>query len=229
MARILQLETSTEVCSVSLAEKGTVTCSHETDIPNSHAARLAVLIEECMASSGWTFSSLDAVAVSSGPGSYTSLRIGAATAKGICYSTDIPLIALDSLLVLAAGVPVDEVHEGDVILPMLDARRMEVYACVLDASHSLILPGAPVVLDENSFSDIAAPDTIFHICGNGAEKFAAQSVISRIRMHHKKSSSLFMSGLAERAYRKASFTEIQSFSPAYFKGPHITVSKKKFF
>jgi len=105
-----------------------------------------------MNDAGYKISQLDAIAVSDGPGSYTSLRIGVATSKGICYATGCPLIVVNSLSTLAYGIPKDKVQASDIIVPMIDARRMEVYMAVFDDSLNIIDPTKAVVLDNDSFS-----------------------------------------------------------------------------
>jgi tRNA threonylcarbamoyladenosine biosynthesis protein TsaB len=229
MALLLQLETSTEFCSVSLAENGRLLYLEETNSANSHASLLTPMISACLQHAGKTTAQLDAVAISSGPGSYTSLRIGGATAKGICYGADLPLIALDSLLVLAAGIDPAVVGEEDVLLPMIDARRMEVYTCVFDKNLGIRRGIEAKILDSQSFNELSNGKNTLHICGNGAPKFLSVTPHSNIVMHHTQASSTWMTQLAWCAYKKKEFAEIAAFSPVYFKEANITVSKKKYF
>ncbi|HOD10928.1 MAG TPA: tRNA (adenosine(37)-N6)-threonylcarbamoyltransferase complex dimerization subunit type 1 TsaB, partial [Flavobacterium sp.] len=135
MSYILNLETATKNCSVSLAKDGkTIFCKEMAEQGYSHAEKLHVFIEEILKEANVNFSEIKAVAVSKGPGSYTGLRIGVSAAKGLCYAAGIPLIAVDTLAVLANQV---QIADG-LIVPMIDARRMEVYSAVFDASHKKI-------------------------------------------------------------------------------------------
>ena len=168
MSIILSLETSTHVCSVALHVDGALLASAVTYREQSHASKLAVLIDQVLRLADVTMAQLGAVAVSSGPGSYTGLRIGTSTAKGLCYALDIPLIgvgALDSLA-LAAG-PFNTSRA--LLCPMIDARRMEVYCQLLDAEYGVISPVEAKVIDTESFRESldAGPILFF---GNGAAK-----------------------------------------------------------
>ena len=148
---ILNIETATKNCSVSLAQNGqTVLCKEIAEQGYSHAEKLHVFIEEILKESGINFSELKAVAVSKGPGSYTGLRIGVSTAKGLCYALGIPLIAVDTLQVLAAAVS----QNDGLIVPMIDARRMEVYSAVFDANHHKVKDVQAEILTAESYIEI---------------------------------------------------------------------------
>ena len=135
MNYILNIETATKNCSVSLARNGvTILCKEIAEEGYSHAEKLHVFIEEIIKESQLNIKDLHAVAVSKGPGSYTGLRIGVSTAKGLCYALGIPLISVDTLAVLAAAVK----QNDGLIVPMIDARRMEVYSAVFDKNHQKI-------------------------------------------------------------------------------------------
>src|SRR6476620_9564121 len=140
MSLILSLETSAKVCSVAIHDGGKLIATSEIHIEQSHASKLAVLIEEVKNKAGIEFRQLNAVAISGGPGSYTGLRIGTSTAKGLCYSLDIPLLAVSTLHVLAyEATKVLPDVETMLLCPMLDARRMEVYTCLLTPSLKEVL------------------------------------------------------------------------------------------
>ena len=129
MNYILNIETATKNCSVSLAKEGkTILCKEIAEEGYSHAERLHVFIEDLVQEAGIHFKDIQAIAVSQGPGSYTGLRIGVSAAKGLCYALNVPLIAVDTLQVLASQVQV----EDGLIIPMIDARRMEVYSAIFD-------------------------------------------------------------------------------------------------
>lgn len=150
MTYILNIETATRNCSVSIARNGEVIALKEiAESGYSHAEKLHVFIEEALLESQLRFADLTAVAVSQGPGSYTGLRIGVSAAKGLCYALNIPLIAVDTLAVLAAQV---QISDG-LVVPMIDARRMEVYSAVYDGQGQLVRKVEAQIIYENSFSD----------------------------------------------------------------------------
>jgi tRNA threonylcarbamoyladenosine biosynthesis protein TsaB len=166
---ILQIETATTVCSVALARDGEVVAFKQVDQRNAHAEVITIYIDEVLAKAGVNYADIDAIAVSCGPGSYTGLRIGVSTAKGLCYALDRPLIAIETLESMAYGV-IDKVIDADILLcPMIDARRMEVYTAVFDSKGKSIKPTAAEIIDENSFSDLLTANRILFF-GDGAEK-----------------------------------------------------------
>ena len=226
MPLILQIETSTEVCSVALCQNGSLLYLAESDEQNSHTEKLTLLIEHCMQQAGYTYHQLDAIALSDGPGSYTSLRIGAATAKGICYTTDKPLITFDSLKILAHGVEVSCLNKDDIIIPMIDARRMEVYTAIYDANYSNVVETHAHILDEHTFVDYKCTK---HLCGSGVEKFIKAYPSDLFKIHHTKTSASFMNKLSLDAFNNSQFSDVAYFTPEYFKAPNITKSTKKIF
>ncbi len=146
MAIILNLETATKNCSVTIAKEGkTIACKEIAEQNFSHAEKLHVFIEELLAENNLKFSDLNAIAVSQGPGSYTGLRIGVSSAKGFCYALNIPLIAIDTLQLLAKQI---QIKEG-VIVSMIDARRMEVFTAFYDKNHEQIRTTKAEIIDEN--------------------------------------------------------------------------------
>ena len=166
MANILLIETSAEICSVAIACNGEIIGFQMSDEPMQHATHLPVYIEAATKLLKEKNIILDAVAVSGGPGSYTGLRIGVSTAKGLCYALDCKLIAIDTLKVIASAFKQSE-PSNIIICPLIDARRMEVYTAMYDYNLTQISPAEAKIIDENSFDDINRP---IHFCGNGAEK-----------------------------------------------------------
>ncbi len=167
MALILNLETATTNCSVSLARKGEVLVIKEHNSSNySHSEQLHVFIQEVLKDASMSMTDLDAIAVSKGPGSYTGLRIGVSAAKGLCFSLDIPLISIPTLSSMA-----EQVNKGsfDFIIPVLDARRMEVYSSVFDNSLTEIRETRAEIVDELSFREFIEKGSVL-IIGSGAEK-----------------------------------------------------------
>ena len=176
------------------------------------------------------YKQLDAVAVSKGPGSYTGLRIGVSTAKGICYAADLPLMAIDTLEAMAHGIKAKfgrQIGENDLLIPMIDARRMEVYAAVFDANLNKIEDTAARVIDENSFEDLLKDHHLL-LFGDGAPKlkkvFENQPNISIVEGF--KPSAAYMLPLAEKALRNHDFVDVAYFEPFYLKDfiagkPHV--------
>lgn len=170
MAVILSLETSTSVTSVAIHENNKLLAASEIHVPQSAASKLALLIEEVKRNAGIELNQLSAVAISSGPGSYTGLRIGTSTAKGLCYALNVPLIAVGSLELMAHEVSKLNTA-GAFLCPMIDARRMEVYCQVFD---EMLKPRQAVeakIIDEHSFSDFMKERKIIFF-GDGAAKCA---------------------------------------------------------
>ena len=227
---ILCLETSTSVCSVALNESCCTLALRESEKQNAHSEKITTFIKEVMDTAGIDYPQLDAVAVSKGPGSYTGLRIGVSTAKGICYAADLPLMAVDTLEAMAYGMKEklgSQIAEGDLLIPMIDARRMEVYAAVFDTQLNRIQDTAALVIDENSFADLRKEHHIW-LFGDGAPKliqlFENQHNISIIDGF--KPSAAFMRPLAERALLNKDFVDVAYFEPFYLKDfiagkPHV--------
>ena len=163
---ILHIETSTKNCSVSIAKSGELISLKE--INNgaySHSEMLHPLIKEALLESKLTIKEIEAIAVGKGPGSYTGLRIGISAAKGLCFANDIPLISINSLEILAHSTTIDKGY----IIPMIDARRMEVYSAIYDESYTLIRETKADIIDEHSFCDKLQNHTVYFL-GDGAEK-----------------------------------------------------------
>lgn len=213
MAFILNIETSTKNCSVSLAKDGELMHLREfADEGYSHAEKLHVFIQETLAAVGIVPSELSAIAVSKGPGSYTGLRIGVSAAKGLCYSLDIPLIAVDTLEILASALTI----EDGVIIPMIDARRMEVYNAIFSPSKELIQPAKAEVISEDSFSFL---DSKIHLIGDGAEKCSSVLTSDKFEYHPEiiYPSAKEMAQLSFERYKKSDTVDVAYFEPFYLK------------
>lgn len=229
MHHILHIESSTDVCSVAVSKGDLLLSLVESFESNSHTEKLTLLISQCIRDANISMRQLDAIAVSDGPGSYTSLRIGAATAKAMCYALGIPLIAMSSLKILANGVPHEKLHSNDLIIPMIDARRMEVYLSVFDHRLNQLQSSEAVILDESTHRHYIHENGKLHICGNGAAKYVHSFPHKDIILHHVKTSASFMVPTATRAFREQCFVDVAYFSPDYLKDPNITKSTKKIF
>jgi tRNA threonylcarbamoyladenosine biosynthesis protein TsaB len=210
---ILNIETATKNCSVSLARNGeTILCKEIAEEGYSHAEKLHVFIEDIIKESQLTIKDLKAVAVSKGPGSYTGLRIGVSTAKGLCYALGIPLISVDTLAVLAGAVT----QNDGWIIPMIDARRMEVYSAVFDQNRQKIKAVKAEILTEDSYSDVT--ETIY-IVGDCQEK--CQTVLTKSNFvflsEHKFPSAKAMSALSFAKFEQKDFEDVAYFEPFYLK------------
>jgi tRNA threonylcarbamoyladenosine biosynthesis protein TsaB len=174
LSTILSLETATNVCSVALSCNGQLLSLRESSVKNAHSSVLTVFIEECFKSGGIKPSEIDAIAVSEGPGSYTGLRIGVATAKGLCYALDKSLIAIPTLKAMASGmldsaVGSRQLAVGRFFCPMIDARRMEVFSSIFNTELTEIREIMAEIIDETSFTDILKEHIII-FAGDGAAK-----------------------------------------------------------
>jgi tRNA threonylcarbamoyladenosine biosynthesis protein TsaB len=213
MTYILNIETSTKNCSVTLALNGEVVVSREiAEQGYSHAEKLHVFIQEVIAEANITLQDLSAIAVGKGPGSYTGLRIGVSAAKGLCFALGIPLIALDTLLVLAKQISVD----NGLIIPMLDARRMEVYNAVYTPQFELLRPVQAEVITETSFQEF---NQEIYLVGDGALK--CQSLLCDARFKFipeiQYPSAKEMAILSFEAYKKSDTVDVAYFEPFYLK------------
>jgi len=216
MPVILSLETSTEVCSVALQEGKTLLAQAEVHEPQSHAARLAPLIEEVKRVAGVTSKDIHAVAVSQGPGSYTGLRIGTSTAKGLCYALDIPLIAVGTLELLAfQGSAYNS--SGALLCPMIDARRMEVYCLVAGHDLQVIEPVSAKIIDEHSFKELLEGNKML-LFGNGSAKCKAVIRHSNaIFLDNVYPLAAALGVIAQKKFNAGQFEDLIHFSPFYLK------------
>ena len=214
MAFILNIETATTNCSVSLSKEGkTIVLKEDNDKSYSHAERLHVYIDEVLKEANINSNKLDAISVSKGPGSYTGLRIGVSAAKGLCFALDKPLISIPTLDALAHQVKMDD----GIIVSMLDARRMEVYSAIYDSNYNEIRETQAQILDETSFNDYLEQGKVYFI-GNGVEK--TKTLINHtnaIFIEDKLPSSNDMSLLADTKYKKNDTEDIAYFEPYYLK------------
>ena len=249
MQRIILIETSTALCSAAIAEDGAITAYRESSAPKAHASLTAVFIQEMLQERGITLADCDAVCVSMGPGSYTGLRVGVSTAKGLCFGAGKPLLAVGTLDTLVAqastaipsgqGTVIPSEVEGSpyrFIIPMIDARRMEVYAAVFEAASASEATGqprqltetAPAIIDETSFAEYLEQGPCLFI-GDGAGKCA--DVIKHPNAHFcqcwPKASSMLAP--ATEALNAGRFEDVAYFEPFYLKEFVATVSKKKLF
>lgn len=230
MALILNLETATTVCSVSLSKDGQLLAVKEQNGDYSHAENLTLFIEDVIQEADVKLSDVDAIAVSKGPGSYTGLRIGVSTAKGLCYSLNKPLIAISTLQHISLSISEDSKSQisnlKSLFCPMLDARRMEVYCAMFDSLNNEIRPTTAEIIDEHSFSDLLNNNVIYFF-GDGAAK--CKNVLSAnknaIFIDDIFPSAKNMISLSEQAFVNKEFEDVAYFEPFYLKD--FVAGKKK--
>ncbi|WP_299105286.1 tRNA (adenosine(37)-N6)-threonylcarbamoyltransferase complex dimerization subunit type 1 TsaB [uncultured Tenacibaculum sp.] len=223
MATILNIETATKNCSVSIARNGELLALKELNDGNySHAEKLHPFIQDILEEASIEKKDIDAIAVSKGPGSYTGLRIGVSAAKGLCFAFEKPLISLETLTSLAHSIEVD-----GVVVPMLDARRMEVYAAVYNKEYYQIREIKAEIIDENSFLDYLNEGKVYFL-GDGAEK--CKEVITHenaVFIDGKFPSAKEMAQLSYDKYKKNDIEDVAYFEPFYLKDFVVTPQKKK--
>ena len=230
---ILCLETATSTCSVALNEEGKTLALRECKGQNAHSEKITTFIKEVLEETGLGYHQLDAVAVSKGPGSYTGLRIGVSTAKGVCYASDRPLLAIDTLHAMAFGMRDrlgKETQPTDLFIPMIDARRMEVYCAVFDANLNRLHDTQAVVfnnpLDLSPFTSHLSPR--LWLFGDGAAKLAPL-FNDKPQIHIVDDllpSAAYMASLADKAWKAQDFVDVAYFEPFYLKDfvagqPHV--------
>lgn len=217
MALILSLETSATRCSVALHENGGLVKTLEILEGQSHASKLAVLIRNLFEDKDLKMGDISAVAVSSGPGSYTGLRIGTSTAKGICYALKVPLISVLTLDLLGAEFLESAGDKEGLLCPMIDAKRMEVYCQIMNPDLAVVKPVESVIIGPDSFAELLSNNKMF-LFGDGSEK--SKEVIT-----HK--NAFFIEGIVPRAasmggpaflrFSKNDFEDLVNFTPFYLK------------
>lgn len=229
MSCILHIETSTKVCSVAVSQDGACIYDQaDLEGPN-HAVKCGVFVDEALSFAESHAIPLDAVAVSEGPGSYTGLRIGYSMAKGVCFGRNVPLISLPTLEVMCVPVLLyhEEIEDDALLVPMIDARRMEVYTAAYDKALATLLEPQAMILDCDSFSSIFAEHKQVAFVGNAVEK--AQQVIRHphaLFIGGIKPVALDMMALSERAFRRSEFIDVAYSTPLYLKEFQATKPKK---
>lgn len=242
MERIILIETSTNLCSTAIAEDGKITCYRESGENRAHASLTAVFIDEMLRERGCSLKECSAVCISEGPGSYTGLRVGVSTAKGLCFGAGIPLLSVGTLEVLVAQALQEGLNTGNLpggetcaeqaefsyIVPMIDARRMEAYTAVFDGNGTRLTPTEAKVIDPDSFSDILAQGPVLFI-GDGAGK--CRGTLTHPNAHFLQTCPKASAMLepAVRELKEKRFKDVAYLEPFYLKDFVATVSKKKLF
>ena len=219
MSCILNIETSTETCSVAVAQDGGIIFEKINHEPNSHTKYLAKFVEEALSFAESHAIPLDAVAVSSGPGSYTGLRIGVSTAKGICYGKNIPLIAVPTLKLLCVKPLLsDDIEDENALLcPMIDARRMEAYTAIYDRALREVRQVQADVIEVGTYKEWLDKGLVYFF-GNGAEKCKEILTHPNARfIDDVIPTAKSMLPLAELAIAKGNYEDVAYFEPFYLK------------
>ncbi|GLU42676.1 tRNA (adenosine(37)-N6)-threonylcarbamoyltransferase complex dimerization subunit type 1 TsaB [Allomuricauda sp. NBRC 101325] len=225
MALILNLETATTNCSVSISKDNEIIVLKENNAASySHSEQLHVFIKEALEEASLSFSDIDAIAISKGPGSYTGLRIGVSAAKGLCFSLDVPLISIPTLQSMSLQV---NVQPGELVIPVLDARRMEVYSCVYDSNYREVRETLAEIIDEETFKEFASDKKVY-IVGSGAEK--CRGVLQHPHFVFDESvvpSAKEMAQLASQKFSTQQFEDVAYFEPYYLKDFVLQQKQKK--
>ena len=228
--RILLIETSTSLCSVALAEDGRITAARESGEPRAHAALTAPFVQQVLAERGLHAADLDAVCVSAGPGSYTGLRVGVSTAKGVCFAAGVPLLSVGTLDILVAQAAADGLLPADCryVIPMVDARRMEVYTAVFTPDGRRLTEVEPRIIDAESFRQERAEGPVLFI-GDGAGKCSEALAGPDAHFVQVCPRAAAMLVPALREFEAGNFRDVAYFEPFYLKDFVATVSRKKLF
>lgn len=215
MGYILSIETSTPVCSVALHKDRHLVASKAINVPGAHAERLMGLIHDVFAESNVVFEDIGAIAVSEGPGSYTGLRIGVSTAKGLAFGWNIPLIGVSTLQALAVGAGRLGASKGHIV-PMLDARRMEVYREVFDSDLNSVKGLDAEVIDENAFRELLSEGIVYFI-GDGSKKVSQVIAHPNAVFLELEISAEHIGEIASWKFQSREFADIAYFTPNYLK------------
>ena len=221
MAYILCLETSTDVCSVSLSKNEVVLASVTITEVRKHSAELTTAINTCIANANINIQDLSAIAISDGPGSYTGLRVGASTAKGMCMALGVPLITIPTLYSLA-----HQYFKSDqYVMPTIDARRMEVYTTIF-RNDETVEPVHSFIWEQSSVQLLAKKYSPLIICGNGISKAEHLFSNTDVTLIPCEANADWMVPLAHTKFEKSAFVDLAYHDPFYFKSPNITIPKK---
>jgi tRNA threonylcarbamoyladenosine biosynthesis protein TsaB len=218
MALILSIDTSTKVCSVALHQDTLLLGVFEMFTEKSHSSAITILIENIVQQCGFELKDLSAVAIAKGPGSYTGLRIGTATAKGLCFALDKPLIAINTLASMAYGLSRQMPFPHILFCPMIDARRMEVYCAIYNHTQEILLPVDARIIQQDSFSQLIARHKIVFF-GDGASK--CKNVLNysdnALFIENFHPSAAYVGALALGKFNENIFEDIAYFEPFYLK------------
>lgn len=223
---LLSIDTSIRGCSVAVHENSVLLASYDLHTDRSSSSMLTTLMESAVSHAGFTLNDLNAIAVAKGPGSYTGLRVGVSSAKGLCYALDKPLIAVNTLEAMA--LQLTSFYTEYLLCPMIDARRMEVYTAVFDSTNHFVQDTQAIVMDENSFLDLLSEHKIVFF-GDGAakcEKMLGNHPNAVFPKKEIRPSAITIGELAAKAFENQHFEDVAKFEPYYLKDFMTPPSRK---
>lgn len=221
---ILCIETSAGICSVAIGKDGNLLCQAVEAQKNSAADKLQSLIEDVIRQSGLSFNDLDAIAVSGGPGSYTGLRIGVSTAKGMAYALSIPLIHVESFQAMKEQLRILGKDQYDIFIPMLDARRQDAFTCVMDKDGNYLMPPQCVTVEPHTFDEWIETGRKIIVWGQDISKF--KSIIEDKVSSFEDEIFLFaeaMTHVANDRFVEKIHEDIAYYEPKYYKSFHSSI------
>lgn len=213
MSIILNIDTALEISSLCLADKDSILKTRTSENQKEHASWIHVAIQDILKDAGVSARDLSAIGISIGPGSYTGLRVGLATAKGLCYALNIPLIATNTLEMMTAAVVQ---QKADLFCPLIDARRMEVFTAIYDNNLKTVIEPTAMVIDENSFSALLNSKTIYFF-GNAVDKLRQFIKNSNARWGDHWGNSSHLAGLSYQKFLQKKFSDPAYAEPLYIK------------
>lgn len=227
MAHLLHIETATSVCSVCISKDIMVVSRHTAEEPRVHTKSATLMIQKVIKDANLSMQDLDAVVISDGPGSYTGLRVGASIAKGLCFGLDIPLIRINTLRSLAHRSAAQISEAQYLHIPMIDARRMEVYLAHYDAKMTCKLDNRPYIYTNGGFDHLLDNYQKLVFSGNAVAKISEVADNENFIFTDIVCDSVNLVQLAYEKYKSEDFEDLAYYTPNYIKPPNITVSKKK--
>ena len=224
MALLLNIDTAIEIATISISDKDTIIETVTNNNQKDHASFLHPAIKNLLEKAGLSIDKLNAVAVTSGPGSYTGLRVGMASAKGLCYALNIPMITINTLKVMALTTINQEKNKWALYCPMIDARRMEVFTAVYDDQLSEIISPCAMILDEGTFKDLLEKNKIC-FSGSGAIKFKDITNNKNALFVNSEASAKAMAQLSYQDFIKKNFADVSYSSPVYLKEFYTSIPR----
>jgi tRNA threonylcarbamoyladenosine biosynthesis protein TsaB len=218
---ILNIETAVQTSSICLAENDRPISIKVNPSQKDSAAWLHVAIKEILDENHFNSKQLDTIAVSEGPGSYTGLRVGMATAKGLCYVLNKPLVTINTLQMMASAI---QKRHKDLLCPMIDARRMEVFTAVFNQELNFVLPPTNMILNKNSFEELIQNNNIL-FCGNGAHKFQQMVKHSNAVFDFNEADASAMASLSYNKFLRGEFADLAYSQPFYGKDFHSSAKQ----
>ncbi|MCB0685470.1 MAG: tRNA (adenosine(37)-N6)-threonylcarbamoyltransferase complex dimerization subunit type 1 TsaB [Saprospiraceae bacterium] len=222
---ILCLETSAAICSVALTDQGHLISLKESKSPNDHASMILKHVDACLGEAGTQLDQLEAIAISQGPGSFTGLRVGVSAAKGLCFALDLPMIAISTLAALASQT-IRKYGDCGYVIPMIEARKNEVYGAIYRPDMQLELNEQVIALYPNWHLKHLNADKKVVICGPGSQKYTEINQDESLKTNPNFPSAYNLIDLAFEKHIKKDYCVAKSFSPNYIKSPHITQPRK---